>query len=116
MIDGELPFIPDLPLAEKFTAAYRELQAYWDEEAHARLQQGRRLLAFDNLPTVEGHQEHMKLVHHLARSDRPAIVITSSGMCNAGSIVNYLKAILGDKRHDVLFVGYQAEGTPGRDI
>ena len=37
-------------------------------------------------------------------------------MCNAGRIVNYLKAMLGDERHDVLFVGYQAEGTPGSDI
>ncbi len=37
-------------------------------------------------------------------------------MCNAGRIVNYLKAMLGDERHDVLLVGYQAEGTPGRDI
>ena len=103
-------------MAAKFTAAYRELQPYWDEEAHARLQQGRKPLAFDNLLTVEGHHEHMKMVHHLARSARPAIVIAGSGMCNAGRIVNYLKAMLGDERHDVLFVGYQAEGTPGRDI
>ena len=33
-----------------------------------------------------------------------------------GRILNYLKAILGDPRHDVLFVGYQARGTPGREI
>jgi metallo-beta-lactamase family protein len=116
IISDELPVILDSPLAAKFTAAYRELQPYWDEEAHARLQQGRKPLAFDNLLTVEGHHEHLKMVHHLARSARPAIVIAGSGMCNAGRIVNYLKAMLGDERHDVLFVGYQAEGTPGRDI
>lgn len=116
MLNGELPVILDSPLAARFTDAYRELQPYWDEEAHARLQQGRKPLAFDSLLTVEGHHEHLKMVHHLARSARPAIVIAGSGMCNAGRIVNYLKAMLGDERHDVLFVGYQAEGTPGRDI
>jgi metallo-beta-lactamase family protein len=37
-------------------------------------------------------------------------------MCAGGRIVNYLKAMLGDARHNVLFVGYQAAGTPGREI
>ena len=37
-------------------------------------------------------------------------------MCSGGRIVNYLKAMLGDKRHNVLFVGYQAPGTPGHAI
>jgi metallo-beta-lactamase family protein len=37
-------------------------------------------------------------------------------MCSSGRIVNYLKAMLSDERHDVLFVGYQAAGTPGRQI
>ena len=37
-------------------------------------------------------------------------------MCSGGRIVNYLKAMLGDARHDVLFCGYQAVGTPGRAI
>ena len=50
------------------------------------------------------------------RTARPAIVIAASGMCAGGRIVNYLKAMLGDPRHDVLFVGYQAAGTPGRAI
>src|SRR5690606_5566632 len=35
---------------------------------------------------------------------------------SGGRIVNYLKAMLGDKRHNVLFVGYQAKGTPGHAI
>ena len=37
-------------------------------------------------------------------------------MCAGGRVVNYLKAMLGDPRHDVLFVGYQARGTPGNAI
>jgi len=75
IISDDLPVILDSPLAAKFTTAYRELQPYWNEEAHARLQQGRTPLAFDNLLTVAGHHEHLKLVHYLARSARPAIVI-----------------------------------------
>ena len=37
-------------------------------------------------------------------------------MCSGGRIVAYLKAMLGDRRHNVLFVGYQAKGTPGQII
>jgi metallo-beta-lactamase family protein len=62
------------------------------------------------------HATHLRTVEYLAKSARPAVVIAASGMCAGGRIVNYLKAMLGDPRHDVLFVGYQAAGTPGRDI
>lgn len=37
-------------------------------------------------------------------------------MCSGGRVVNYLKALLGDERTDVVFVGYQADGTPGQQI
>jgi metallo-beta-lactamase family protein len=37
-------------------------------------------------------------------------------MCSGGKIVNYLNMLIGDRRTDILFVGYQASGTPGRDI
>ncbi len=116
ILDGELPVILDSPLATQFTQIYRELKPFWNEEAHQRIKEGRKPLAFENLLTVTSHDEHLRMVHHLAHSGRPAIVISGSGMCNAGRIVNYLKAMLGDERHDILFVGYQAEGTPGRAI
>lgn len=112
----QIPVILDSPLASRFTKAYREMKPFWDEEAQERLDQGRRPLAFDQLLTIDSHHDHLKMVNHLSTSGRPAIVIAGSGMCNAGRIVNYLKAMLPDPRHDVLFVGYQAEGTPGRDI
>ncbi|SDU07940.1 MBL fold metallo-hydrolase RNA specificity domain-containing protein [Halopseudomonas salegens] len=113
---ARLPVILDSPLASRFTDLYRELQPYWDKEALERVAAGRRPLAFDNLLRVDDHAQHQAMVNRLAQTRQPAVVIAGSGMCTAGRIVNYLKAMLGDARHDVVFVGYQAEGTPGRQI
>ena len=46
----------------------------------------------------------------------PAVIIAGSGMCSGGRIVNHLKNGIDDEINDVLFVGYQVRGTPGRDI
>nr|WP_320136957.1 MBL fold metallo-hydrolase [uncultured Amphritea sp.] len=108
--------IVDSPLAAKFTEHYRELNDLWDAEAKARKGKGRSPLAFEQLITIDSHADHTKLVNYLKNSGKPAIVIAASGMCAGGRIVNYLKALLGDTRTDVLFVGYQAQGTPGSDI
>ena len=112
----DMEVVLDSPLAARFTALYREMKGYWDAEAHKRLRAGRHPLNFENLYTVDDHQEHLRTVDYLARSGRPAVVIAASGMAAGGRVVNYLKAMLGDPRHHVLFVGYQAEGTPGRMI
>ncbi|WP_036218251.1 MBL fold metallo-hydrolase RNA specificity domain-containing protein [Marinospirillum minutulum] len=112
----DLEIIVDSPLAAKFTQVYRQLKPYWDKEAQRRLQAGRHPLNFDNLYTINTHQEHEATVAYLAKTGRPAVVIAASGMCAGGRIVNYLKAMLGDAKHQVLFVGYQASGTPGRKI
>lgn len=112
----ELPIILDSPLASRFTEAYRNLKPYWNQEARERIQSGRRPLAFEQLVTIDSHSDHQSVVNHLAQTARPAIVIAGGSMCSGGRIVNYLKAMLGDKRHNVLFVGYQAKGTPGHEI
>ncbi len=112
----DLEVIVDSPLAARFTAVYRELKPYWDAEAHRRLRSGRHPLSFENLYTVDSHEEHEQTVGYLARTHRPAVVIAASGMAAGGRIVNYLKAMLSDPRHAVLFVGYQARGTPGHRI
>jgi metallo-beta-lactamase family protein len=113
---SNLPIILDCPLASRFTQVYRELDEFWDVEARSRLKQGRNPLAFRNLLSVDSHQAHLAMVSRLAETAQPAIVIAGSGMCSSGRILNYLKAMLGDARHDLLFVGYQAEGTIGRQI
>lgn len=111
-----LPIILDSPLASRFTQAYRELRPFWEQEAIERVLSGRRPLGFEQLLTVDDHDAHLRMVRHLADSARPAVVISGSGMCTGGRIINYLKAMLGDPRHNVLFVGYQGVGTPGRAI
>jgi metallo-beta-lactamase family protein len=112
----QLQVVLDSPLAADFTRGYRRLRAFWDDEAHSRLSAGRHPLAFEQLVTVDDHHAHQRMVNYLAHSRQPAVVIAASGMCAGGRVVNYLKAMLGDPRHDVLFVGYQAAGTPGREI
>jgi Cft2 family RNA processing exonuclease len=112
----DLDIIVDSPLAADFTAGYAQLRDHWDAEARRKVAAGRHPLAFEQLTTIDDHATHLRTVDYLARTARPAIVIAASGMCSGGRIVNYLKAMLGDPRHDVLFTGYQASGTPGRDI
>ena len=112
----ELPIILDSPLASRFTDAYRTRKPYWNQEARERVESGRRPLAFEQPITINSHGDHQRIVNHLTQTARPAIVIAGGGMCSGGRIVNYLKAMLGDKRHNVLFVGYQAKGTPGHEI
>ncbi|UXH41291.1 MBL fold metallo-hydrolase RNA specificity domain-containing protein [Pseudomonas promysalinigenes] len=113
---SRLPVILDSPLAQRITKAYRELHEFWNDEARQRLGEGRGPLAFDQLVCVDTHVKHQAVVNHLKSTGRPAIVIAGNGMCSGGRIVNYLKAMLGDPRHEVVFVGYQAKGTPGAVI
>ncbi len=110
---SNLPIILDSPLASRFIEVYCELDRFWGAEAQLRLKKGCNPLSFRNLLTVDSH---LAMANRLAQTAQPAIVIATNGMCSSGHIVNYLKAMLADPRHDVLFVGYQAEGTPGRQI
>jgi len=112
----DLDIVVDSPLASRFTRVYRELKPFWDREARRRVASGRHPLSFEQLTTIPDHKAHERAVDYLTRSHRPAVVLAASGMCAGGRIVNYLKAMLGDPRHDILFVGYQAQGTPGRAI
>ncbi len=112
----KIEIIVDSPMASEFTEKYRQLSAYWDAEAQKRVHQGRHPLDFSQLLTINDHKTHLETVKYLQKTARPAIVISASGMCTSGRVVNYLKALLGDERTDILFTGYQAQGTPGRDI
>ncbi len=108
--------IVDSPLASRFTEIYKDLQPFWDAEAQQLLKYDDQPLVFENLTTVGDHDEHRSTLDYLKKSKLPAIIIAGSGMCTGGRVVNYLEALLSEPTTDVLFVGYQATGTPGREI
>lgn len=108
--------IVDSPLATRFTEVYTNMSRFWGDEAQAVLKVDDQPLVFENLTTVNSHDEHMDTIKHIARHELPAVVIAGSGMCSGGRVVNYLKRFIGIPETDIIFVGYQAYGTPGHYI
>jgi len=112
----DVQVIVDSPLASRYTEIYNGLQDFWGHEAQRVLTIDSQPLVFRNLKTVGNHAEHMQVIEHLKTSHSPAIVIAGSGMCTGGRVVDYLKNFLGRRQTDIVFVGYQASGTPGHYI
>lgn len=112
----QLEVIVDSPMAAHFTERYIEFKALWDKEAKLKLKQHRHPLDFSQMYTVDSHKEHMATIDYLSKRNKPAIVIAASGMCNGGRMLNYLKQFLTITTADVIFVGYQAQGTIGKAI
>lgn len=107
-----IPVFVDSPLALEITEVYSRLSPFWDSEAKKLQAAGDHPFDFDRLYSVAGYKDHQTLLD----IPGPAIVIAGSGMCTGGRIVDHLAAGLADPKNDVFFVGYQAKGTPGRDI
>jgi metallo-beta-lactamase family protein len=112
----DIDIIVDSPMAANFTQKYRQFKMLWDNEAKRKLAQGRHPLDFNQLTTIDSHQDHLAVINYLDSVNKPAIIIAASGMCTGGRISNYLARFLSKSTTDVLFVGYQAKGTTGRDI
>lgn len=112
----DLEIIVDSPLANQFTEVYKKLRPYWDAEAKVKTHAGRHPLSFEQLTTIDSHQDHLNTIDYLQKSAKPCVVLAASGMCSGGRMVNYIKALIEDPRTDIVFVGYQAQGTPGRVI
>ncbi len=115
-IDTKIPIILDSPMAQKVTKSYRRFKKLWGKEAKAKLFQQRHPLAFEQCIKVQDYRSHQRLVNRLKSTGEPAIVVAASGMCEGGRIIGYLQALLPDERTDIIFSGYQAEGTLGRRL
>jgi len=103
----------DSPLAKAATKLYSEdLTEYFNDETLALINSGVQPLAFDGLRMVETSEDSKRL-----NDDRtPKVIISSSGMCDAGRIRHHLKHNLWRQECAVAFTGFQALGTLGRTI
>ena len=100
----------DSPMATSATEVFRRNAQVFDEETKAYILKGDNPLDFPNLRFTRSTAESQAL-----NMDRkPKIIISASGMCEAGRIRHHLKHNLWDPKSSVIFVGYQAEGTLGR--
>ncbi len=110
--DG-FPVVVDSPLSAQATSIYADgLTDYYDEETLDLLSQGIDPIKFDGL-YLSITSEESKLINF---DTTPKVIISSSGMCEAGRIRHHLKHNLWRGDSTVLFVGYQSEGTLGRKL
>jgi metallo-beta-lactamase family protein len=112
-----LPVYVDSPMASAVLEIYRDRLNELDEDIGAADSQRRRLrdvCAFCTAKlTVVSSVSESRAVQE---SREPAIVVSSSGMATGGRVLHHLTRTLPDERNTVLFVGYQAAGTRGRQM
>ena len=102
----------DSPMATTATEVFKKNAQVFDEETKAYILKGDNPLDFKNLKFTRNTADSQML-----NTDTSAkVVISASGMCEAGRIRHHLKHSLWDARNSVVFVGYQAEGTLGRSL
>lgn len=102
----------DSPMATNATEIFKNNAQVFDEEAREFLMSGTNPLDFGSLEFTKSTEESQIL----NEKKEPKIIISASGMCEAGRIRHHLKHNLWDSRNSIVFVGYQAEGTLGRRL
>lgn len=102
----------DSPLAVESTKIFNKYSSEYDEEAKSLISDGYNPLEFEGLIFTESLEESIRL----NKVQSGAVIISASGMCEAGRIKHHLKHNLWRKECSIVFVGYQAEGTLGRAL
>ena len=108
----DIPIFVDSPLAVNVTDVFRKHEEEWDQEA----------LAFADLHEDPFGWQRLRYTRTVQESKAlnglhmPFIVISASGMCEAGRVLHHLKNSVEDPRNLILITGFQAENTLGRAI
>lgn len=112
---GKLPNIPiyvDSPMATRATEVFRAHPECFDEETLALLDAHPDLFGGKQVRYIESVGESVKLNHR----PEPCVIISASGMCEAGRVLHHLKHNLPDARNTILIAGYLAADTLGRRL
>ncbi len=110
----ELDIFVDSPLAVNVTEVFKNHPEVYDDEIKSFMKNNHiaNAFGFEDLRYIRDVEDSKKLnfLH------QPAIIISASGMCEAGRVLHHLKNNIEDPRNTIMFVGYQAEYTLGRKI
>ncbi len=110
---GSFPVYVDSPLASEATAIFMQCNPVcFDDETLALIKKGINPIWSNGLRITES-PEDSKLINF---DSTPKVIISASGMCEAGRIRHHLKHNLWKKNNLILFVGYQTEGSLGRRL
>ena len=110
---GDFPVYVDSPLANEATGIFLQTDDhYFDDETRALINQGINPLMSPGVQ-LSVSSEESKAINF---DKKPKVIISASGMCEAGRIRHHLKHNLWRRESLILFVGYQAVGTTGRAI
>lgn len=112
---GRVPAIPvyvDSPLSVKLTDVFRLHPECYDREARELLRGEDSPFQFDGLRYVMETEESKTI----DQEEQPSIIISASGMCEAGRVLHHLRTTIEDSRNSVVIVGFQARHTLGRMI
>ena len=115
MVSGHdgFPVYVDSPLAVEATGIFLQCdQSCFDEETAALVKQGINPIWFDDI-CLSVTSDESKQINF---DKRPKVILSASGMCEAGRIRHHLKHNLWGEENTILFVGYQAEGSLGRKL
>jgi metallo-beta-lactamase family protein len=105
-----LPVFLDSPMAIRITEVFKHHVELFDKEMMQRLRQGNSFFNFENLRIVQTEEES-RAIKDVKES---CIIVAGSGMVNGGRVKYHIINNIKRPESTILFVGYQAEGTPGR--
>jgi metallo-beta-lactamase family protein len=108
----QIPIFVDSPLAINVTDIFKLHADCFDEETHREIEANQNIFEFTRLTYVKDVEASKKL----NEIRTPCMIISASGMCEAGRIRHHLANSIEDPKNCIMFVGYQAEGTLGRSI
>lgn len=109
----DVPIYVDSPLAIEATEVFkRNKESCFDEEALSYVLRGENPIGVSGLRTAVTSEASMAI----NADSHPKVIISASGMCEAGRIKHHLKHNLWKPENTILFVGYQAEGSLGRRL
>lgn len=101
----------DSPMASKATEVFKMYPNFYDEDARRLLEKGDDPFEFPGFKITETVDESKRLINK-----HGVVIIAGSGMCTGGRILHHLKNNIENPKTNIVIVGYQVQGTLGREI